>query len=68
MITGAQIKAARALLGWSLRDLAHRAGLEIADAQEIETASELPTRQLNDLAAIQFAMEMLELSSLTLSA
>jgi hypothetical protein len=35
MITGAQIKAARMLLGWSVPDLARRAAMNIADTQEL---------------------------------
>ena len=57
MITGAQITAARALLGWSIQDLARHAGMEIADVQEAETSAMLSNRQINDLAAIQQALE-----------
>lgn len=36
MIRGPQIKAARALLGWSVRDLARHASMDIADVQDVE--------------------------------
>jgi hypothetical protein len=57
MITGAQIKAARMLLGWSVRDLARRAAIGIAETQELEDAAKRPTRQLKDLAIIQAILE-----------
>jgi len=57
MVTGAQIKAARALLGWSVRDLARHAAITIADVQEVENATELPRRRLVDAIAIQRALE-----------
>ena len=38
MITGAQVRAARALLGWSVRDLAQRAVVSIATVNLIESA------------------------------
>ena len=40
MITGAQIKAARVLLGWSVRDLARRAAIEIAEGLTIYFAAQ----------------------------
>ena len=54
MITGAQIKAARVLLGWSVRDLARRAAIEIADVQDVEDASRPPKRHI---ASIRYALE-----------
>jgi hypothetical protein len=54
MITGPQIKAARALLGWSVRDLARRAAIEISDVQDVEDASRPPKRHV---AAIRTALE-----------
>ena len=57
MITGAQITAARASLGWSIQDLARHAGMEIADVQEVETSVILSNWQIKDLAAIQQALE-----------
>ena len=57
MITGAQITAARALLGWSLRVLARHASLNIADVQEAETSSAFAKRRLRDLPVIQEALQ-----------
>ena len=57
MITGVQIKAARALLGWSVGYLARRAAITIADAQDVEDATKVPRRRLADAAAIQQALE-----------
>ena len=44
MITGAQIKAARMLLGWSVPDLARRAAMNIADTQELEETAKCGQR------------------------
>ena len=57
MITGSQIKAARMLLGWSVPDLARRAAMHIADAQELEETAKRPRRRLKDLAIIQAILE-----------
>ncbi len=57
MITGAQIAAGRALLGWSLRDLARHAGMDIADVQDAERSADMPKRRLRDLPVIQRALE-----------
>jgi hypothetical protein len=60
MITGPQIKAARALLGWSVRDLARRAAIEISDVQDLEDAPKPPRRHIESIrgalqdAGIQF--------------
>jgi hypothetical protein len=53
MINGPQITAARALLGWSIPDLARRTGIDIANIQEAETAAKPPSRHLRDLELIQ---------------
>ena len=57
MITGAQIRAARELLGWSIPDLARRAAVNIADTQELEEIAKRPTQRLKDLAIIQAILE-----------
>ena len=57
MISGPQIEAARTLLGWSIRDLARRTGLDIADVQELESGAKVPSRRRNDLALIQAILE-----------
>jgi len=50
-ITGAQIRAARALLGWSTRDLAKRASLTVPVILQIDSEG------VPGLAAIQRALE-----------
>ena len=50
---------ARTLLGWSVRDLARRTGLDIADIQELESAAKASKRQRDDLALIQAILEEL---------
>ena len=57
MIIGAQIKAARMLLGWSVPELARRAAMNIADAQELEETAKRPKRRLKNLAIIQAILE-----------
>jgi transcriptional regulator with XRE-family HTH domain len=41
MITAAQVKAARALLGWSQGHLAEKTGLGVATIKRLELSSEL---------------------------
>jgi transcriptional regulator with XRE-family HTH domain len=50
-IAGAQIRAARALLGWSTRDLAKRASLTVPVIVQIDSEG------VPGLAAIQRALE-----------
>lgn len=57
MITGAQIRAARALLRWSAQDLADRAGLSYPTVQRAESGDGVPRMRLQNLAAIQRALE-----------
>ena len=57
MITGAQITAGRALLGWSRQDLARHAGLDIAEVQDVEISIRMPKQLRKHLGVIQQAME-----------
>ena len=57
MIKGPQIKVARTLLGWSVRDLARRTGLDAADVQELESVAKVSNRRRNDVALIQAILE-----------
>jgi transcriptional regulator with XRE-family HTH domain len=43
-ITGRQIKAARSLLDWTIRDLAHKSGVSFATIQRVENAEVTPSR------------------------
>jgi transcriptional regulator with XRE-family HTH domain len=57
VITGPQIRAARALLGWTAAQLATAAGVSIPTVQRAEAAAGVPTTQATNLAAIQRALE-----------
>lgn len=57
MLTGAQIRAARALLKWSGRDLADRAGVSYPALQRAEAVDDMPNMQTRNLAAIKSALE-----------
>lgn len=57
MISGPQIRAARALLGWSAGELARRARLGSATIQRAESAPGIPATQASTLYAIQQALE-----------
>lgn len=41
-VTGRQIKAGRALLGWKRDDLARRSGMKALDVRTVEAAPDLP--------------------------
>ena len=57
MITGAQIRAARAFLKWSGRDLAQRSEVSYPALQRAENADGMPNMQTKNLAAIKSALE-----------
>lgn len=57
MLTGAQIRAARALLKWSGRDLADRCGVSYPALQRAEAVDDMPNMQTRNLAAIKAALE-----------
>lgn len=57
MLTGAQIRAARALLKWSGRDLARRCGVSYPAIQRAEATDEMPNMQTKNLMAIKHALE-----------
>ena len=57
MISGAQIRAARAFLGWTVKDLAERAKVGISTIQRIENAVGHPKTLVTNLAAIQSTLE-----------
>jgi transcriptional regulator with XRE-family HTH domain len=54
MISGAQVRAARALLGWTTRDLAKRAVIGISIVSMMEGADDgLPSTSREHVAAVQ---------------
>jgi transcriptional regulator with XRE-family HTH domain len=54
MVTSAQIRAARGLLNWTVRDLAERAGVHRNTVTRVETEATAPG---HSLAAIRSAFE-----------
>ena len=57
MLTGSQIRAARALLKWSGQDLAERSGVSYPAIQRAERVDDMPNMQAKNLAAIKAALE-----------
>lgn len=57
MITSDQIRAARALLRWSGKDLAEKTGLGFSTLMRLEVLEGVPGAQVKTLEAIQKAFE-----------
>ena len=57
MITSDQIRAARALLRWSGKDLAEKTGLGFSTLMRLEVLDGVPAAQAKTLDAIQKAFE-----------
>jgi transcriptional regulator with XRE-family HTH domain len=58
MITGAQVRAAKALIGWSGNDLANKAGIGLSTIRRIEACDGLlETASIKILQSIQKALE-----------
>jgi len=57
MLTSDQIRAARALVRWSARELAERAGVSLPTIQRIEAADGLPSTSVKTLDAVRRALE-----------
>lgn len=57
MITSEQIRAARALLGWSGKDLAVKTGLGFSTLMRLEGLEGIPSVQAKTLDAIEKAFE-----------
>ena len=57
MITSAQIRAARALLGWSRSDLAENSGIGFSSMLRLESADGVPGAQFKTLEAIKNTFE-----------
>ena len=53
MITGDQIRAARALLRWSAKLLAEKSGVSVPTIQRMEVAGGVPTAITKNLEAIE---------------
>ncbi len=57
MITSGQIKAARALLGWTVRDLAAKADIGFSTLVRPEQADGVPGGHVKTLEAVKSALE-----------
>lgn len=57
MITGAQIRGARAMLRWSGKELAERCGVSYPALQRAEAVDDLPNMQARNLSAIRASLE-----------
>ena len=57
MITVAQLRAARALIGWSQPELAERSGVGIATIRRMEGARGLPKTTAENVWKVQQALE-----------
>ena len=58
MITGIQIRAARALLGWSASRLAINAGVSYPTVQRAESVDGIPNMRTGSLAALQNTLQI----------
>lgn len=57
VLTGSQIRAARALLKWSGQTLSEKSGVSYPALQRAERTDEMPNMQVRNLAAIKAALE-----------
>lgn len=57
MITGAQIRSARATLRWSVKQLAEKAGVSIQTIKRFEAAEGVPRSRTQTLLEIRAALE-----------
>ncbi len=57
MITSCQIRAARALINWSARQLAEKSGLGVATVRRMELAEGVPSSSALNLGQIKKTLE-----------
>jgi transcriptional regulator with XRE-family HTH domain len=57
MVSSSQIKAARAMLGWSAIELANRSGVGSASIKRYEVQDGVPVANTKNLLAIRNALE-----------
>lgn len=57
MITGRQIRAGCALLGWNLRQLADKSGISWATVQRMQIENGVPGQSAKKLLAVQEALK-----------
>lgn len=59
MITSCQIRAARALINWSARELADKSGVGVATIRRMELAKGIPSSNAQNLEIVKRALEVL---------
>jgi len=59
MITSCQIRAARALINWSARELADKSGVGVATVRRMELAEGIPSSNAQNLELVKRALELL---------
>ncbi len=57
MITGAQLRTARAALRWSVQDLADRSGVSIQTIKRFEASDGVPPSRYSTLLSLKAALE-----------
>jgi ribosome-binding protein aMBF1 (putative translation factor) len=57
MITGTQIRCARAALGWSIQDLAHQTSISTRTILRMEAVNTVPSSTSANLNVIKTALE-----------
>ena len=57
IVTGAQIRSARAALGWSAQTLADRSGVGLRTLMRLEQIDGVPSSRSSTLAVIKSALE-----------
>ena len=57
MVSGAQIRAARGLLGWSSQELAKRSGVGWSTIKRFEDAQAVPRSRAGTLERVQQSLE-----------
>ncbi|MCJ9429662.1 helix-turn-helix domain-containing protein [Kordiimonas marina] len=57
MLTGKQIRAARAYLNWSQKDLSEKSGVSIASIRRLEPNEGIPSITVKTLVQIQDTLE-----------
>jgi len=56
MLTAEQIRAGRAILKWTLNDLAMRSGVSLPTVQRMESATGVPNGRIGNLQKIENAL------------
>ena len=58
MITSCQIRAARALINWSARELAGKSGVGVATVRRMELAEGIPSSNAQNLELVKKTLEV----------